>query len=124
STVGASVTFTATVSAVSPGTGVPTGNVVFKDGATTVSTGALDVNGNATFTTSTLTVGNHTITASYAGNSNFNASASSALVQTVNPAQTTTTVTSSLNPSTFPQSVTFTATVTSAVSSSITGTVT
>ena len=39
STLGASVTFTATVSAVSPGTGTPSGTVTFKDGADTLGTG-------------------------------------------------------------------------------------
>src|SRR5262249_39814628 len=68
----------------------------------------------ATFTTSTRSVGNHTITAAYtSGDGNFNASAPSvAITQTVNKASTTTTVSSSVNPSVSGQSVTFTATVT------------
>ncbi|MGO8753390.1 MAG: Ig-like domain-containing protein, partial [Thermoguttaceae bacterium] len=71
--LGQSVTFTATVAAVSPGAGVPTGTVTFVDGSTTLGTGAL-TSGVATFTTSTLSVGSHTITASYPGDTNFIAS--------------------------------------------------
>lgn len=106
------VTFTATVTANSPGSGLPTGTVTFKNGSTTLGTSSLDGNGHATFITSTLTVGSHSITAAYNGDSNFNTSTSSALTQTVNKDATTSSVTSSLNPSTHGQSVTFTATVT------------
>jgi VCBS repeat-containing protein len=74
---GQAVTFTATVS---PSTA--TGSVTFKDGATTIGTGALSA-GTATFTTSSLSVGTHSITASYAGDSNDAPSASAALAQTV-----------------------------------------
>ncbi len=58
-----------------------------------------------------LTGGTHSITAQYAGNSNFASSTSAALKQTVNPASTTTTVSSNLNPSSFGQPVTLTAAV-------------
>src|SRR5205807_2416025 len=67
--------------------------------------------GTASLTTSALTVGNHTITVSYSGDSNFTGSTSAALTQTVNQDSTTTTVTSDINPSVFGQAVTFTATV-------------
>ena len=106
-----SVTFTAAVTANSPGSGIPTGTVTFKDGATTLGTSTLDGTGHATFTTSTLTVASHSITASYGGSSSFNTSASSALTQTVNKDATSSSVTSSLNPSNHGQTVTFTATV-------------
>ncbi len=112
SVFGQSVTFTATVSAVAPGSGTPTGTVTFLDGGSPIGTGTLS-GGIATFTTSALTVGNHTITTSYGGDSNFNGS-TGALTgdpQVVNKADTSTTVTSSVNPSVFGQSVTFTATV-------------
>src|SRR5208337_3450316 len=52
---GASVTFKATVAAVSPGMGTPTGTVTFKDGTTTLGTGTLTA-GVATLSTSSLTV--------------------------------------------------------------------
>src|SRR5581483_3138880 len=69
----------------------------------------------ATFTTTAmqLSVGMHTITAVYSGDTGFGGSTSLALTQTVNQASTTTTITSAVpNPSTFGQLVTFTATVT------------
>jgi hypothetical protein len=79
---GSPVTFTATVK--SSTTGVPTGAVTFKDGATTLGTKTLG-GGKATFTTSTLAVGAHSITAVYGGDANFIASTSPALTQTVKP---------------------------------------
>ena len=94
SVFGQSVTFTATVSDASTGsTGTPTGTVTFKDGATTLGTGTLS-SGVATFSTSALSVSGspHSITAVYAGDSNFSGSTSSALSQAVNnpvPAITT-----------------------------------
>src|SRR5262249_29246032 len=56
STPGQLVTFTATVSAVAPGSGTPTGTVTFKDGAATLGTGMLS-GGTATFATSSLSTG-------------------------------------------------------------------
>src|SRR5207249_428553 len=114
SVFGASVTFTATVSAVSPGAGTPTGTVTFKDSATTLGTGTL-TGGQATFLTSSLSVSNHSITAVYNSDVNFTNSTSSVLTQTVTKADTTTSLASSFNPSVFGASVTFTAMV-SAVS--------
>ena len=81
SQVGQAVTFTATAS--SSG-GTPTGTVTFKDGAVVLGTGTLSGAGIATFTTSTLALGSHSITASYAGTSTFAASTSAALIQAVN----------------------------------------
>ena len=62
---GQSVTFTATVARIPAGSGTPTGTVTFKEGATTLGTGTLNGSGVATFTTSTLSVGSHSITAEY-----------------------------------------------------------
>jgi hypothetical protein len=112
SVYGQAVTFTATVTAVAPGSGTPTGSVTFKDGSTTLGTGTLDATGKATFTTSSLSVATHSITVEYAGDTNFKTSTSSALSQVVNQADTSTAVTSSANPSVYGQAVTFTATVT------------
>ena len=67
---GQTVTFTATVTS---GAGTPTGTVTFKDGATTLSTTAMN-SGVATLNTATLTVGAHTITANYNGDANFSTS--------------------------------------------------
>jgi hypothetical protein len=111
---GQSVTFTATVSTVSPGAGTPTGTVTFQDGSTVLGTGTLQVvNGvdEATFTTSALAVGSHSITAVYSGDSDFVTSTSSSVREKINKASTTTTLSSSVNPSSFGQPVTFTATI-------------
>ena len=110
SVYGQTVTFTATVSAASPGSGTPTGSVTFYDGTTDLGTGTLS-SGTASFTISTLAVGANSITGVYSGDSNFMTSTSAALSQTVKQASTTTSVVSSLNPSVAGQAVTFTATV-------------
>ncbi|HEY2786176.1 MAG TPA: Ig-like domain repeat protein, partial [Fimbriiglobus sp.] len=102
--------------------GTPTGTVTFFDGANQLGTGSL-TGGTATFSTSVLIVGSHSITASYAAAGSFGGSTSSAITQTVNAAATTTSVTGTPNPSNFGDSVTFTATVGSTAGSP-TGTVT
>jgi len=112
---GATVTFTATVTG-----GSPKGTVTFKDGTTTLGASSVS-SGKATLTLSNLTVGNHSVTAAYGGDTNNTSSTSAALTQTVNKKATTATVVSSKNPSVHGTSVTFTATVTG---SSPTGTVT
>ena len=108
SVFGQSVTLTATVTP-----SAATGTVTFKDGATTLGTGTLS-GGNATFSTSALTVAGHSLTAVYGGDASYGTSTSSTLTQTVNQASTTTAVVSGTNPSVFGQSVTFTATVAAA----------
>src|SRR5205085_11154572 len=55
SVFGQSVTFTATVSVISPGAGTPSGTVTFKEGSTNIGTGTLS-SGQATFSTSSLSV--------------------------------------------------------------------
>ena len=80
STFGQPVTFVATVS-MSGGT--PSGTVTFRNGTTTLGTGTLNGAGQATFTTSSLTVGSHSITAVYGGSGSFTASTSAALIQVV-----------------------------------------
>jgi uncharacterized repeat protein (TIGR01451 family) len=116
SVYGQSVTLTATVSVTSPGSGTPTGNVVFKDGATTLATVALNGGSpdKATFSTASFSVATHAITAQYLGGTGYNASAVANFSQVVNKAPTTTTVLTSGSPSDFGSSVTFTATVTPA----------
>jgi len=100
---GQSVTFTATVLPSSA-----TGTVTFLDGSVTLGTGTL-AGGTATFATSGLLVGNHSIMATYNGDSDYGES-SATRTQTVK-ASTATTLTSSVNPSVPGQPVTFTATV-------------
>jgi hypothetical protein len=116
SVFGQPVTLTATVSAVFPTAGIPTGTVTFAQGATVLAASVtLSAAARATFQTSTLGFGSHLITATYSGDSTFSAIASIPTIQAVNPDATTTSVTSSLSPSVFGQAVTFTASVLAAL---------
>jgi len=109
---GQSVILTASVQAVAPARGVPAGAVSFFDGATILASGvALNNIGQASFTTSSLGPATHSITASYAGNTNFTSSTSTVFTQEVAKGQTTATLASSLNPSPDGQPVTLTASV-------------
>ena len=85
SNYGDSVTFTAVVTSAD---GTPTGGTVtFSDGSNTLGNGMVDGTGKATFTTSSLPAGNHSITATYNENLNLFFAASSpsaALNQVVN----------------------------------------
>jgi hypothetical protein len=121
-TYGHSVTFTATVSLTGAGSGTPTGNVIFKDGSTVIGTVAIDAGGVATLTTSSLSVGGHTITAAYSGDAN-DLGSSASMVQNVTQRATATALSSSLNPSVFGQAVTFTATVTNDAAAALSGSV-
>ena len=120
-TVGQSVTFTATVIPAS-GSG-ETGTVQFRiDGNNAGSPVSLSGN-TATYTTLTLSAGSHSVVAVYSGDSNFAASTSPPLTQNVTNSGTTTAVASSGSPTIVGQSVTFTATVTPASGGGETGTV-
>jgi hypothetical protein len=88
SELGQSVTFTATVGPVAPGAGTPGGTMQFSDNGTALGTGTLDGSGKASVSTSTLTVGGHTISATYAGSGTHNGSSGS-VTQTVERARTT-----------------------------------
>jgi hypothetical protein len=79
---GTSLTFTATVSPAS-GNVVPSGTVTFLDGSTSIGSGTLDGTGKAIFATSTLSIGSHSIMASYGGDSTFSSSNSSAQTITI-----------------------------------------
>jgi len=106
---GQPVTFTATVYTSSYGA-IPDGETVtFLEGNTTIGTG--NTTGSvATFTTSALSLGTHSISASYAGDTDYLASTSGTVLQTVHQS-TTTTISSSPSSSTYGQPITFTATV-------------
>jgi hypothetical protein len=73
--VGQAVTLSATISPTP--TGATLGTVSFNEGATLLGTGNVNASAVATFTTSSLAVGSHNITASYSGNALFGASISS-----------------------------------------------
>jgi hypothetical protein len=107
---GDSVTFTATVAAVTPGSGSPSGVVQFSVdgqlvGLPVAVTDALAVSPAV----SGLALGDHDVAADYLGDGSFTGS-SATLVQTV-ASGTTTTLTSSQNPSNVGDAVTFTATI-------------
>ncbi len=78
SNAGQSVTFTATVTGASP-----TGTVEFREGGSLLGSGSLNGSGQATFATSALAVGDHSIVAAYLGDANNAASTSTAVVQSV-----------------------------------------
>ncbi len=116
STAGQPVTFTAIVTAASY-QGTPTGTVTFTiDGQaeTPVPLALVGGSDQAQFTTSTLSAGSHTVSVSYSGDNNVSASSGSLPTETVTAPSletTTTTLASSLDPSTAGQPVTLTAVV-------------
>ena len=116
STVGQSVTFTATITSLSGGAASPTGTVTFYDNGTSIGTGTVSTTAGvstATFTTSSLALGTHPITALYGGDGSHGGSLSNPPLNQVVKVATRTALQSSLNPSTPGQAVTFTATITS-----------
>ena len=102
-TYGQPVKFTATVT--SSG-GVPAGTVTFKNGGTSLGTVTL-VNGVASLTTAALPFGVRSITVVYGGNPSFATSTSPVLSFTINPAATSTALTTSQDPSVYKQPVTY-----------------
>lgn len=110
---GTPVTFTATVTVNSPGTGTPTGSVTFYDAVSTkIGTGTLNTNGVATLTLSTLSAGPHSITAVYGGDANDGTSTSAAVGESITQISTTTAVTDSSASPAAGASLTLTATIT------------
>ena len=111
-TAGQTVTYTANVTAVSPGAGTPTGTVTFYDGATSIGTTSLDASATTSLSL-TEAGGSHTITATYNSDGNFTGSTSSPVVEVVNPgASSTSQITPSANPSTYGSSLTLAVTIT------------
>lgn len=119
---GSSVTFTATVSSTG---GTPSGTVTFYDGSTLLSTQIL-TSGVATYSTSSLGIGSHFITAVYSGISTFGSSTSSIVTVVVinNSVSSTTTLTVAPTAITYGQTVTLTVTVASIATNPPSGTVT
>lgn len=123
STFGDSVTFTADASVV--GGGETAGTIQFKDGATDLGTAqTVNASGIASFTTSSLALNSHSITAVFTptNTAGFNASTSNAVTHTVNAIATTTTLTSNSGVSGTQQysPAVFTATVSPAVAGTVT----
>jgi hypothetical protein len=117
SPLGKSVKLTATVTSNGK---VPSGTVTFSYNGATLGTSSIS-NGIASHTVTTLPAGSDLVTASFAGTVDFS-SASGSVTEVVD--STTTTLTSSVNPSSFGQPVTLTAKVTNTSSTIPTGTVT
>jgi len=109
STFGQPVKFTANVTGSG---GTPAGTVTFYEGTKNIGAPLL-VNGTATLNYSGLSVGSHSITANYGGDTKYNGSTSNVVTQVVNAIKTTTATSllSSVNPSVFGQPITFTASV-------------
>jgi hypothetical protein len=80
--VGQSVTFTAAIAPSLVST-IPTGTVTFADGATILATVPLDPSGQASFTTSSLSLGTHTIRTKYSGDPDFNPNTGKAITQII-----------------------------------------
>jgi len=79
---GQSVTFTATITATLSAPQPPTGSVSFFDGTTFLGTGFVTA-GVATYQTSSMAAGMHSITAVYGGDSTYSPSSSRPLTETV-----------------------------------------
>ena len=112
-TAGSSYTLTATVTPLS-GTAFPTGNVIFTIGSTTQAV-ALNASGIATYTgTAPATPGPLSVSAAYQGSTEFSASTSNTLNQTIAAMGTLTNLSSSVAQISEGGSVVLTATVTPA----------
>ncbi len=111
SNVNSPVTFTATITPSTATTApTPTGTITFTDGAANLGSSAVSASA-ASFTTSTLVAGSHTITATYSGDTLYTGSSANLVQKVIGPPNIQ--LVSSLNPSTPNANVTFTVTVTS-----------
>jgi hypothetical protein len=125
---GQNVTFTANVSAVSPGSGSPTGTVVFTANGEVIGAAPLEDGAGgseATVVLADLAPDSYSIVASYAGDTGFRAGESASISHTVLAGAaivpTTTVATASTNPSTYGELITFRAEVTADDGSTPTG---
>jgi sugar lactone lactonase YvrE len=91
---------------------LPTGSVIFRDGATVLGSAMLDGGGEAVWQTSSLAVGAHVISVSYAGDNNV-AAASASMTETIANATTQVGLSVSANPETYASPLTLTVTVSS-----------
>jgi hypothetical protein len=115
SVFGQAVTYIATVSAAAPGSGIPSGSVTFVIDGQSQAPVQLNASGQASLTLSSLSVGSHSISATYSGDASFLGSQTATpLTETENPDATTTVLSAAANPSVYGQAVTYTATVSAA----------
>jgi hypothetical protein len=121
-TLGTAITLTATP--IGGGGSAPTGSVTFYSGATSLGKATL-TSGVATLATSAFTVGPQSISAVYAGNTEYTGATSNTVVVTVGPASPVLTLTGSTGSGPLGTKFTFTAELSSTVkSTTATGTVT
>jgi hypothetical protein len=114
SVYGQPVSFTAAVSSVTPGAGIPAGLVNFYDGSSLLGTASLGAAGQAVLPVRSLSAGSHSITAYYVGSTNFAAGPlSGAVAEAVAKANTTLALSESTATSTYGGPVSFTAGVSS-----------
>lgn len=120
--VGQSVTLTAQVAG--SGGGTPTGSVSFLDRSTIIGSDTVSAQGSATFTTSTLVAGTHSLKAQYSGDSNFFASTSTAVTLSVGAATLDFTIGANPDSGSVAAGASATSTITLTPSDSTSGTVT
>ena len=101
-----SVTFTAVAN-----TGA-IGSITFLDGTAILGVGAINASGIATYTTSTLAIGSHPVTAAFSGDANLSAVTSAVLNQVISKVPSAIDITQSSPVQLFNSMVTFTAKVT------------
>jgi hypothetical protein len=119
---GATVTLTADISPVP--TGASLGTVSFYDGETLLGTANMNSSGAASLPITSLSAGEHSLTAVYSGNTAFASSTSSVLTETITTLTgTTTTLVAAPSPASAGESVTLTATVSPPPTGSSLGTV-
>ena len=111
--VGQTVTFTATLNVNAPGGGTPTGTVTVSGNSGVLCVASLDDSTPDEASCSTTYTGHttDTVTATYAGSSDYGASTSNSITEHVGAATTTTTLTTTANPGVTGQPMVFTATV-------------
>jgi hypothetical protein len=77
---GSTINLHASVTSWSAGNPNATGTVSFSDGATSLAAVPVDVSGQASFATSGLSVGTHTLTAAYANGTNYSTGSQSVTI--------------------------------------------
>jgi hypothetical protein len=122
--VGQVVTLTAAIAPV--GSTTPSGTVTFLNGSNVIGTATANASGVATLTTSTLAAGTYTVSASYPGDTNYQAGVSGTTSLTLSPVQSGSAVSVVVSPTavTAGQTATFRASIATVGGVVPTGTVT